>query len=158
MDNDNLLDSNISDEFVVTEAAWTYLTEIAKWARFLAIVGFIFLVVLVIIALFMGSIMGATMSEIDDEAAGAMGALMGGGMTALYLLMAALYFFPTWYLYRFATRTKQALASSDSELLAGGLEQLKSCFKFMGILMIIVLAFYALGIVFAIIGISAAGL
>jgi len=31
MDNDNLLDSNISDEFVVTEAARTYLTEIARF-------------------------------------------------------------------------------------------------------------------------------
>lgn len=149
MEDDNLLDSNMNEGFVITEASRTYLQETAKWAKFLSIVGFIFIGLMVIFGLFFGSIMGSAMSELDDAGLGAgMGA---GAFGFIYIIIALLYFFPTFYLYRFSTRTKQALLNSDSEGLAWGLEQLKSTFKFMGIMMIVILALYGLMFLFAIV-------
>jgi len=149
MEDGNLLDSNIGDGFVITESSRSFLRETAKWAKFLAIVGFVMVGLMVLFGLFFGSIMGAAMTGMED--AGLEQALGGGAFGFIYVVIALLYFFPTLYLYRFATRTKQALANSDSEGLAWGLEQLKSCFKFMGIMMIVMLSFYAIIFVFVII-------
>ncbi len=149
MEDDNLLDSNMNDGFVITEASRGYLKEAAKWAKFIAIVTFVMLGIMVIVGVFFGSIMGSAMAGLEDTGMGAAG--MGAGVGIMYVVIALLYFFPTFYLYRFGTKTKQALIDSDSEALAWGLEQLKSCFKFVGILMIIFLAFYAIMLVFLVV-------
>jgi len=145
-----MLDSNMNTELSLTTSAKSFLLETAKWAKFLAIVGFVMIGIMVIAAFSMGALFSSmsSMSEFGELPAG----LGGGFFTVIYLIMALLYFFPTLYLYRFATKTKSALESSSSDQLSGGIENLKSTFKFMGILMIILLGFYALIIVFAIIG------
>lgn len=63
----------------------------------------------------------------------------------IYALMGLLYFFPAYYLYKFSTQLKTALAAKDSETLTSAFENQKSLYKFMGIFMIIVLGFYVLG-------------
>jgi len=45
---------------------------------------------------------------------------------------------------------KMALANNDQGFLSYSFENLKSCYKFMGIMMAIIMGFYALGILFAI--------
>lgn len=88
----------------VEEMSSRFLGETAKWGKFLSIVGFILCGLLVILALFVGAIMGTTFSQL--EGAG----MVGGGMsimfTIIYLIVAALYFFPCLYLYRFSTKMK----------------------------------------------------
>lgn len=155
MEDDNLLDSNMGAGFVITEASRSYLRETAKWAKFLAIIGFVMIGFMVLVGVFFGSIMGSAMSDLEDAGLGA--GVGTGAFGFIYIFIALLYFFPTLYLYRFATRTKQAVIDSDSEGLAWGLEQLKSTFKFMGIMMIIALALYAIIFLFAIVfGVAAA--
>jgi hypothetical protein len=76
----------------------------------------------------------------------------GMGNTAivfLYAGLALLYFFPCLYLFRFAQKMKQALNHSDQESLITSLGNLKACFRFMGILTIVVLGIYLLVIVIA---------
>ena len=70
---------------------------------------------------------------------------MGGGFVAIiYLVMALIYVFPVLYLYRFATKMKVALKNNDQDFLSSSFENLKSCYKYMGILMAIALGFYAI--------------
>ncbi len=149
MEGDGLLDSNIGEGFTITESSRSYLREAAKWARFLAIIGFVFIGLMVLLGVFFGSVMGGLMSTMPDDAG--FGAMDGGAFGLIYVALALIYFFPTFYLYRFGTRIKQALQTEDSQTLALGLEQLKSCFKFMGIFMIIILSLYALIFVFALV-------
>ncbi len=125
---------------ILTEESKHYLVQTAKWARFLAIVGFVMVGFLVIVAFFAGAFLAALDSDEELSAIGT------GSLTALYLVLAIVYFFPVWYLFRFANRTREAIKDEDSELLAAGLEQLKACIKFVGILTIIVLVFYFLAI------------
>ena len=69
-------------------------------------------------------------------------------ITFLYLIMAGIYFFPVYYLYQFASRIKFALREKDNEKLTSSLEYLKSHYKFMGVLALIMVSLY--GVIFII--------
>ena len=148
---DVLDDGTHYDGLQVTAESRMYLAETAKWAKFLAIVGFVMMGFMVLFGLFFGTIMGGMMSGLGEEAGGAFGA-MSGAMGLVYVVMAGIYFFPCYYLLKFANQTKAALASNDSYSLTEALKNQKSVYKFWGIFMIIILAFYALGFVVALIG------
>jgi len=166
MDYNNTTSSFDSFELQLTPVAQGFLKETAKWAKFLAIVGFIFvgLYIIMAIAMFaMGGAMSSAASEMEGmegmEGMSGMGAagMMGGAfLGVIYLLVAILYFFPMLYLYKFASKTQFALNNSNTDELTNGLENLKSHYKFMGILMLIALIFMALFVLLAIIGIGAA--
>lgn len=129
----------------------SYLSEAAKWGKFLAIMGFIFCGLLIIIALFAGTMMASMMSGFGGSSSEATASAVGGGViTFVYIVFALIYFFPCLYLYNFASKMQVALRANQQESLNTSFRNLKSCFKFMGVLMIIMLAFWALGIVIAI--------
>ena len=75
---------------------------------------------------------------------------LGGLLTFVYLLIAALYFFPCLSLFRFSTNAIEAANSKNSEHVTEALKNLKSNFKFVGIIAIIGISFYLLIFVFAI--------
>lgn len=122
-----------------------FLKETAKWANFLAIMGFIGIGFIVILAFFMGAIFSSLPN------ANSMPFNAGPIMTVVYLLIGVLYFFPVLYLYRFANKMKNALASNNENMLSEALMNLKSHYKFIGILTIIMLSFYAFAILITLI-------
>ncbi|MEM9547686.1 MAG: DUF5362 family protein [Bacteroidota bacterium] len=136
LDNDFRTDS----ELTIDPASRAFLKETSKWAKFLAIVGFVFTAIIVIGGLAFGSIMSSFSSELDSG----MPAFGGGMISVMYILIALLYFMPILYLYRFATKMQIALARDDQFELTSAFENLKSTFKFIGILTLIMLGFYAL--------------
>jgi hypothetical protein len=69
---------------------------------------------------------------------------LGGSIGIIYVALGALYFFPALYLFKYSTKLKRALATKNAEELAAAFENEKSMFKFMGILMVILLGTYAL--------------
>lgn len=148
-----------SFELQFTPIAQSFLRETAKWAKFLAIVGFIFVGLYVLLALMMfsmGSAMDAASENMDGMGGmGMMGAVGGAAMGVVYLIGALIYFFPILYLYRFAKNTLSALDSNNTEQLTNGLENLKSHYKYMGILMCIILIFIALGMILMFVGVAA---
>ena len=128
----------------------SFLKETAKWAKFLAIVGFIFVGLMVLFALMFGTIMGTTLQDAGPP-------LSSGFFTIFYLIFAGIYVLPILYLFRFATKMQMALKDQDQQSLSSSFENIKSHYKFVGILMVVILGIYALGILFAIIG-GAAGM
>jgi hypothetical protein len=131
----------------LNDNAKTYVLETAKWAKFLSIVGFVITGFIVIGALFAGSIL----AFLKESNSGHMG-VPAAAITFVYLLLAAVYFLPCWYLYKAAVFLKSALATNNSTDLAAGLGKVNSYFKFMGILTLLVLGMYALILVFALVG------
>jgi hypothetical protein len=133
-------------ELQLNESAKGFLKEAAKWANFLSILGYIGIGFIVLIALF-ASVIFAYLGNLSREMGGF--ATMGGTfISVIYLGLAALYFFPIYYLNRFASNLKLALKDNDSEILAKSFEYLKSHYKFIGIIAVIMLSFYVLIIVF----------
>lgn len=128
------------------------LRESAKWCMFLAIVGFIGIGFMVLFGAFMSVAMSAIPAMGDASPYGStMGAnpilAMKAYFGILYILIAVLYFFPIYYLYKYATGTKRALESSNSDVLSDALVNLKSHHKFLGITTIVVISLYIVVII-----------
>jgi hypothetical protein len=127
------------------------LRESAKWCMFLAIVGFIFIGLMVIA----GAFMAVALSAIpNDPYGGGMGmnpfSAFKNYIGGIYIVLAVIYFFPVYYLFNYAKGTKQALESGNSEVLTNALVNLKSHHKFLGIFTIIMIALYIIGIIAAV--------
>jgi len=130
-------------------AAQDYLRESAKWSMFLAILGFIGIGFMALMAI----VMTSAISMMPDVP-GPFGAIKGF-ISIMYLVFAILYLFPIYYLYKYADNTKKALNSQNSELLTNALSNLKSHHKFLGISAIVVISLYILAAVVMVIGFSA---
>jgi hypothetical protein len=143
-------ESNLFDLIIDHESS-SYLGDTARWAKFLSILGFIFIGLMVIMAFSIGVIMSKFTSQLNDSSAVA-SALPSAIFTFIFLVFAVLYFFPTLFLYRFATRMQMAIRNNDQPQLIGSFRSLKSCFRFIGILTIIVLGLYVLLIFFNLFG------
>jgi hypothetical protein len=136
-------------QLIIDQTTKTFLHETAKWGKFLAIIGFVFCGFIVIVALFLffagGSITSA-FKGMNTALAGAATGFVG----FIYLLLALIYYFPSKYLFDFSVYINQAIALEDQESLNYAFERMKSLYKFWAILMIVLLSFYALIIVFAV--------
>jgi hypothetical protein len=141
-------ESNLFDLQVDHEVTG-YLGETARWAKFIAIIGFICCGLIAIFSFFIGSIYSSTIDRLG-AGSGASTAL-SGGITVLYLAMAVVYFFPCLYLFRFAVKMQVALRSNDQPQLIQSFRNLKSCYKYMGILLIIVLGISVLAFILGIV-------
>jgi hypothetical protein len=138
-------------ELHLDQSAKEFLQEVAKWAYILSIVGFIGIGLMVLLALFVGvffSAVGSAMPGMGGMAGGAAGAMMG----LFYALFAAIYFFPVYYLNKFAVNLKRAFRENDSEALTNSFEYLKSHYKFIGIFTLAIIILYFVIFIFAFIG------
>ena len=132
----------------IGEESQIHLRETKQWANFLAIIGFIFIGLIVVMAFSVGAIF----SSIGPGFDGFPMALFGG----IYLLMAIVYFFPVLYLYKFAEYMGKALSGKNPVDLNASFRNLKAHYRYIGILMVIMLSLYIIGIIIAaIIGIAA---
>ncbi len=143
----------------IDPATKAHLSEAAKWARFLAIVGMVFLAIIIIFGFFGAAMLFSTANNFGGPEYGTPGMGGMGGMAstffAVYIVIAAvIWFFPLLYTLRFANQMKIALAGNDQQALNKSFQNLKICLRFLGIVTIIILAIYAIVIVFAIVGAS----
>jgi hypothetical protein len=139
----------------IDPATKSHLSDAARWAKFLAIMGFIVCGLIVIVGIFAGSIFESMSSnrlegfgnnkEIDTKGFGVLAAV-------LYILMAFLYFFPCLFLFNFASKMKTALLSNDQDNLNASFQNLKKTFRYVGVLTIIVLSFYVIALLIAVVG------
>lgn len=131
----------------------SHLSEAARWARFLAIVGFIVCGLIVLLGVFAGSILSTMMGRYGGSEfrnAGMEG--LGPVISVMYICFALLYFIPCLFLFRFANYAKAAIATDQQETLNKSFQNLKAMFRFVGILTIIVLCIYAIGLLAVILG------
>ncbi len=147
----------------VDQAGKSHLADAAKWAKFLAVFGFIICGLIVIIGIFFGSFFSMLTSQYGSNpynelpVNSGLGSVMGTAMAFVYILMALIYFFPCLYLFRFATKMKNAIASNDQTVLNASFQNLKAAFRFVGILTIIGMAFWVLAIIVGLLGAATGG-
>ena len=138
--------------------AFEALRESAKWSMFLAIIGFIGIGLMVIAAIIMGSVMAMIP---DDGFGNSPFGAMKGFLSILYLVIAAIYFMPVYYLYKYASGMKNALNVRDSNLVSNALVSLKQHHKILGIMVIVLISLYILtiiGVMFFAFGVSGGSL
>ena len=127
-----------------------YLAEAAKWAKFLAIIGFVICGMTLLTAVLTSSFL-PSLAQVDDDLP-PMGTTESIGAAIVFIIVAILYFIPSLYLFRFASKMQTAIRTNDQISLNDSFKNLKSCLKFWGIFFIILLCFYALFIVFLVAG------
>ena len=131
-----------------------HLSEAAKWARFLAILGMIFLVLIILMGLFGSTMLFSSMNNLEGDASGM--AAYGSGIFAGYMIViAVIYFFPLLFTLRFANNARTALNTNNQQALNTAFQNLKACFRFIGILTIIGLVFMAIGLIFGVMSAAA---
>jgi heme/copper-type cytochrome/quinol oxidase subunit 2 len=136
------------------QEALGYLDTTRKWTMFFAILGFVFMGLMLVGSLALGSLIGGLTSGLSNmegmEGVEGMGAAKAAGgiasimMFIVVLIFAVIYFFPLLYLLRFSKHSKKALAEQDAGQLTLALKNMKSYWKYIGILVIIMLAVYVI--------------
>ena len=149
---ENNLHVENGENLIIDWRSKEFLKETAKWTKFLAILGFVGIGLMVLGSLVMLFVPSSLMSNGDFPFGGKI------FMMLLYLAFAVLYYFPISYLYQFSENTKKAIENNDNNAIRDAFEFLKSHYKFMGILTIILLSFYAIIIFIGLIGAGAAAM
>jgi hypothetical protein len=132
------LDQNMEmdiDKLKVSQSVKEHLLTSAKWARFLAIVGFIFTGLTAIGSLFM----------VVTAISTGFGPLIG--MSFLYIGLTVAMIFPALYMIRFAGSITKGLNSNKQSEFEYGVQNLKSFYKFSGIFTIVFLSLYIILII-----------
>lgn len=126
--------------FGIDEDSRASMLETAKWTKFLAIVGFMFLGLMLLIVLFAMLGMGAFGDMMDD-----MGDMAAGfvGLSFMFLVIGVICFFATFYLYKYATTIKPAIITANQGQFNDAQRYLKRFFKIIGIIATVILAIYA---------------
>jgi magnesium-transporting ATPase (P-type) len=120
----------------IEQSTLKQLNTARKWAMFLAIIGFIFLGIMIVVGLIAGTFLktfssGENNSGISDSL-----------MFIPILLIGLIYFFPVLFLFRFSKYISRAIQNLDNLQFHKAIKNLKLYFAYIGILIIIVLSIY----------------
>ena len=115
------------EQLKITPSANGFLKETASWCKFLSILGFISLGLLLLGSFFIGVLY----SSLPQVATAPFN--LGTIMTVFYVVVIIIYIFPIYYLYQFSAKVKKALLLKDDEVLTSAFEMLKSHYKFIGV-------------------------
>lgn len=129
-------------ELQIDQTAMSYLRDAAKWARFLAIAGFIFCGFFVLAAVLFATFLSGTFNSLGTS--GMFGGLGAGFIAVVYIGVALLNFFPCLYLYNFGRKTRHALLNNDQDQLNISLKNMRAFFRYVGVMMIIGLGIFVL--------------
>ena len=124
-------------QIMVSDEMLAALKSTRPWVMFLAILGFICLAFMVL-----GSLMFILVGSAVTQQA-KLPAFFGPGFGILELILALVYIFPCLYMLRYGIAIGN-IPGSGQAAMEQALQQQKSFWKFMGILMIILRALYAL--------------
>jgi len=137
MEQNELVPQN--EPVIINREITGFLKETCKWGKFLAIIGYIGIGILLLAGLFL--ITGSdelALEEYNNVPTNILG--------IVYLVIAFLYYFPVNYLYRFSAETRKGIDENNEERITLGFKNLKSIFHFMGILTIVMLGIYGLAL------------
>jgi len=138
---------------VIGEEGKYYLHTAGRWATFLGIFGFVITGLTLLEAIFIGSLfslMGRLNPAMNmpttpgGPAASSIMSAFSGVISFVCVLAAVFYFFLSYYLYKFGTGIKKSTTFNDSVTANKSLEYLKSHFKLIGITTIVIISFYLL--------------
>ena len=131
---DEGLNSNQSSSpgLQITAMIRQFWRESTQWALFFAILGFLYLALLVFTLL-------------QGASSGAAG--VAGGLFVI-LFAGAFIFFPTWFMFQFSQKLKLGLREENNTAAEAAFRNLRRLYQFAGVLLIILLSIYAIAFLF----------
>ena len=120
----------------IEQSTLKQLNTARKWAMFLAIIGFIFLGIMIVVGLIAGTFLKTFNSGENNFG------ISDSLMFIPILLIGLIYFFPVLFLFRFSKYISRAIQNLDNLQFHKAIKNLKLYFAYIGILIIIVLSIY----------------
>jgi hypothetical protein len=136
------MDRISNDGLILSDSVKQELAQVVKWAKLIAVIGFIIcglIAVFIVVAgviLFAYSFFGTDNSALSEAKPWI--------TTPVYLLMTALCFIPCLMLYNFSIKTEDAIHHGSDEALVKAFTSLHKCFRFIGIITITIFGMYAI--------------
>lgn len=127
----------------IDQQSLKYLNSTRKWTMFFAVLGFIF-IGLILIA---GIVAGAFLTIFNSGMAGT--GIPQWLLAVIFLVVAVIYFFPVLFLFRFSSNMRDAVHSLSQEKIKKAFRNLKAYVTYIGVLLIIGLCFYVTALVIA---------
>ncbi len=125
---------------ITTEIAGQ-LRSASGWAKFLSILGFVFVGFIIFAGVLVSLIMSFVPQENDIFPFPAF--LFG----IIYLVFGAIYILPVLYLFRFSAGIQKALFTKNQEQMSKAFSNLKAHYRYIGIMMLAIFALYLIIIV-----------
>ncbi|MGF1923506.1 MAG: DUF5362 family protein [Bacteroidia bacterium] len=141
---ENIEETTQQPQLVVTEDMRSYIYDIAKWANFLAIVGFVVSGFLILASFTMSA---AMQSNAELTAAMSKSGFSFIALTIMCLLYAFAVFYPSLLMFKYANKAKVGVLFGEQASLDEAFSKLKSLFKYWSILTIIGIVLYIMMIV-----------
>jgi hypothetical protein len=120
----------------IEERTLIQLNKTRKWAMFLAIIGFIFLGLMIVMGLAAGTFF-RTFNSVSAEKG-----IPGYLMFLPVIGLAIIYFFPVLFLFRFSKHSALAITTYDKKEFHKAVKYLKFYFAYIGVLIILVFIVY----------------
>lgn len=135
------MNTTLSDnKLVFSEEILKNLNTTQKWAKFLAILGFIGVGIMFIAGIVV-TLMGGALGFLAEATPSPM---VFGSLGLVYVALAVLYFFPLLYLWRFASNVKNTIVYNAQNFAEKAFFNLMAHYRFVGILMIVLMSLYLL--------------
>ena len=141
METTDILESKLSD-LQITENTKSYFKTTSTWTMFFAVICFIAIVFMIlsgITTLASGSFL-SSFNEFGYPGMSNLFSSISIFIGIFYIIMGIIMIFPALYLYRYAKNITNALTRNDSPSLENAIQNMKSYWKFTGILAIVCIA------------------
>ncbi|MBK7434373.1 MAG: hypothetical protein IPI66_11035 [Chitinophagaceae bacterium] len=141
--SENLLNTDLQVDAEVQQ----HLSDAAKWARFIAIVGFVLCGILVLaelITVFDTDFSVGRRSNYDTRKTQEISPVFS---LVILFVFTLLWFFVSLYTYRFAVKMRSAIANTDQFSFTDSMHNLARTYRFLGIVTIVYLALIVLGVI-----------
>jgi len=133
----------------VTAAMVQSLVETRPWVYFLAVLGFVVAGFMVLAAIVAFAVVAFAQSFSSDFGAG--GVVIGAMYAVFYIVIAGLYLWVSYYLYRYATAIRELKTTNSSASMERALNSQRSFWRLVGIMTAIYMGFLVLAIVVGVI-------
>ncbi len=128
-------------KITITEGVSEMFLSMAKWMKFMAIVGFVLIGIMFVAGIGM-MLFGSSFSFNGGEGSAAVGIVTG----LIYLVITVIYFYPVLYLYKAATGIKKGFSESDQEAFEDGIYHHRRHYKLIGLYTLVLLSLYVIAI------------
>jgi hypothetical protein len=135
------MDQKSNQGWILSEEVKQELVRVVKWAKLIAIIGFVICGLIFLFIVTAGVVLIAYSFFGTDNSA-----LIEAKpwiTTPVYLVITALCFIPCLMLYNFSVKTEEAIRYGSDDALVKGFSSLYKCFRFVGIITLTIIGLYA---------------
>jgi hypothetical protein len=143
METGTFLEPTEPAHLIIQDSFRIDLLVTAKWARFLALTGFV-IMALILVSAILVLFTVQTFNLFDEEETIGQHLYLWAGMINLVFLV--IFFYPTYNLYRFSVCLSKALETNNSTMLGQAFRNQAALYKFYGMFTLVVIVLYGLAI------------